>query len=163
MIDYLVKEWDVKLNGGKKPEDYSRGSTQMITWRCSKNNKHIWNTRIKYRTREINKTGCPICVPKHSKVSIKWLEYLIQIENIDIEHAKNFKEFSIKNNLTGCYYNADGYCRNTNTVYEYNGCYYHGCLKCYKNRDEINIEAGKTFEELYNKTITKRILFKIRL
>lgn len=31
----------------------------------------------------------------------------------------------------GRYY-VDGYDENTNTIYEFNGCFYHGCLKCLK-------------------------------
>ena len=31
---------------------------------------------------------------------------------------------------------VDGYCDETKTVYEYQGCFYHGCENCYPNRTE---------------------------
>jgi G:T-mismatch repair DNA endonuclease (very short patch repair protein) len=51
-------------------------------------------------------------------------------------------------------YNVDGYDPETNTVYEFNGCYYHGCNICYQPED-INPSSGKSMGELYKKTIKK--------
>ena len=51
-------------------------------------------------------------------------------------------------------YKVDGYDPETNTVYEFNGCYYHGCNICYQPED-INPSSGKSMGELYKKTIKK--------
>ena len=59
---------------------------------------------------------------KYSTQSIEWLEYLMQSQDIYIRHAENHVhgEKRIEN------YSVDGYCKETNTVYEYLGCYFHG-------------------------------------
>ena len=51
-------------------------------------------------------------------------------------------------------FKADGYDKTTNTVYEFHGCYWHGCPKCHTNRDDIAF-ASNTYRELYEKTIQK--------
>ena len=49
-----------------------------------------------------------------------WMDFIAIKKNIDIIHYQNnFKEVRI-----GPYY-ADGLCAQTNTIYEFNGCYYH--------------------------------------
>lgn len=50
---------------------------------------------------------------------------------------------------------ADGYYKEKNTILEFHGCFFHGCTKCFKNRDNINKLTGKTFESLYKKTKIK--------
>jgi hypothetical protein len=62
----------------------------------------------------------------HSKISLLWLKYISNLFEINIQHARNSKgEFRI-----GKYY-VDGYCEETNTIYEFHGCYFHGCPRCY--------------------------------
>ena len=49
-----------------------------------------------------------------------------------IQHAGNGGEKTIQY-IKGT---VDGYCETTKTVYEYQGCFYHGCENCYPNRTE---------------------------
>ncbi len=72
--------------------------------------------------------------------------------NITINHAENAGEHMIKNSR----YRTDGYCVEKNTIFEFNGCYYHGCVKCYENQDDMNHTTQCTFGELYNKTGIKK-------
>ena len=51
-------------------------------------------------------------------------------------------------------YIVDGYDPITNTIYEFNGDYWHGNPIRYK-KDDINSSCKKTFGELYKKTIEK--------
>ena len=51
----------------------------------------------------------------------------------------------------------DGFCKETNTVYEFWGDFWHGNLNRYKPTD-INVICNKTFGELYEKTQQKRQL-----
>lgn len=44
------------------------------------------------------------------------------------------REFRLKENLL-----VDGFDRETNTVYEFWGCWFHGCHKCYKTRKIIHL------------------------
>ena len=43
-------------------------------------------------------------------------------DNIYIQHAINDKEYLIE----GTRYHADGFCKDTNTIYEFHGDYWHG-------------------------------------
>src|SRR6266436_6732265 len=59
---------------------------------------------------------------KRSHIANNWLNYIEIKYNIILE-----REVRIGN------YFADGYYRQTNTVYEFLGCFFHGCRKCYIN------------------------------
>ncbi len=92
------------------------------------------------------KTGCPKCkLPLYSKMSIDWLNYK-NISN-NIIHAENEGEFRI----IGTPYHADGYCKETNTVYEFLGDWFHGNSKKFKHTD-IHPLLKVTYGDLYNKT-----------
>lgn len=99
--------------------------------------------------------GCSKCTTNYSKSSIEWLNYIAFSENKIIIHAENDGEYLI----TGTRYKADGYCKKTNTVYEYLGDYYHGNPKKYILTD-INKKIGCTFNVLYNKTINRCKIIK---
>ena len=45
-------------------------------------------------------------------------------------------------------YTVDGYDHTTNTIHQFNGCYWHGCRRCYPD-----------FEERRNKTVELSKLF----
>jgi hypothetical protein len=49
-------------------------------------------------------------------------------------------------------YNVDGYDEESNTVYEFHGCFFHGCSKCYLTGDAIGV--------LYDKTMRKEAQLK---
>ena len=53
----LIKEWDWKKNGKKKPEDFTPRSGSRIWWRCEKG--HSWQATICNRTRDVKKTNSP--------------------------------------------------------------------------------------------------------
>ena len=58
-------------------------------------------------------------------------------DNIYIRHALNHcddEKFLIAN---GHRFRVDGYCDQTNTIYEYNGCFFHGCNICYTGDERI--------------------------
>ena len=57
---------------------------------------------------------------KQSVEAIKWLSYTSEKEDIHIQHVKNGGEKRVGN------YSLDGYCEETHTAYEYQGCYWHG-------------------------------------
>lgn len=98
--------------------------------------------------------GCQQCKPKkHSKLGIEWLNYMKVRDNCSIQHNENSErdgEHRIKNSL----YHADGYCDETNTIYEFYGSYWHGDPKIY-NSEKLNAHNGKSFGELYQNTLKK--------
>ena len=75
-----------------------------------------------------------------SKASIMWLNYVSNDDNI--KHALNGCENKlIIGNET---YKVDGFCEEMNTVYEFYGCFWHGCGACFKH-DVVN---GKNQKEM---------------
>ena len=88
----------------------------------------------------------------HSAVSIAWLDYISKKNKIKIQHALEGGEKVIKcsNNKL----KVDGFCESTNTVYEFQGCFWHGCPDCYKP-DVINTKNQCDMGTLYNKTQDK--------
>ena len=57
---------------------------------------------------------------KQSAEALKWLSYTAEKEDIHIQHVKNGGEKRVANYL------LDGYCEETHTAYEYQGCFWHG-------------------------------------
>ena len=57
---------------------------------------------------------------KQSNIAVKWLSWVAEKDEIDIEHVRNGGEKRIGK------YSRDGYCEERNTVYEFQGCYWHG-------------------------------------
>lgn len=71
----------------------------------------------------------------YSNDSIVWMRYI----NKDIRHMlSNGGEVCIPNGRGG-YYKLDGYDSNTNTVYEYYGCLWHGCQSCFPRKGFVDI------------------------
>lgn len=97
----------------------------------------------------LNGSGCNKCFPNHSKLQIKWLNFLQIYYKININHAENGGEFSIPTTK----FKADGYCKETNTIHEFHGDLWHGNPKKFKP-DDVSF-FGTTYGELYKKTIEK--------
>ena len=78
---------------------------------------------------------------KHSKISISWLDW---ISKNDIQHALNGGE----KRLDDIGY-VDGFNKETNTVYEFQGCFWHGCKDCFKEKtvNSVNQLEMKTIKE----------------
>ena len=84
-----------------------------------------------------------------SEVSIKWIKWISETQDVYIQHALNGGEHKIQD--IG---KIDGYCEPTNTVYEFQGCFWHGCPKCY-SQDTINPYNQIDMGELHEQTKTK--------
>ena len=98
----------------------------------------------------------------HSLMALQWLyfqENLLAKEGASadrIKHVRNSGEQTIR--TENKIYFVDGYDSVTRTVYEFNGCFYHGCPKCYPVRDIKHYASpDRTFEELYQATLAKRM------
>ena len=72
---------------------------------------------------------------KQSHEALQWLSYTAEKEDIRIQHVRNGGEKRIGR------YSLDGYCQETNTAYEYQGCYWHG-----KRLWNVNKYGGKKYE-----------------
>ena len=79
-----------------------------------------------YRTKFLQKDTIAL-LPQHQQLkrkqsheALQWLSYTAEKEGIRMQHARNGGEKRV-----GKYY-LDGYCEETHTAYEYQGCYWHG-------------------------------------
>ena len=73
-----------------------------------------------------------------------------------IRHVRNGGEQSVRT-IANSYF-VDGYDPLTRTVYEFHGCLYHGCPRCYPVRDAKHYATpDRTVEELYKATLSKRM------
>ena len=90
-----------------------------------------------------------------SKMSIIWLNYMSN--GVNIQHALNGGE----KKLTIGYktYKVDGFCEETNTVYEFYGCFWHGHSSCYKPI-VVNSKNQKDMGTLNDLTVEKRDTIK---
>ena len=66
-------------------------------------------------------------------------------DGVTIQHARNGKEVRVGNFL------VDGYCQQTETIYEFYGCFWHGCSDCYR-RQTINSRNVISMGELNDRT-----------
>ena len=79
-----------------------------------------------YRTKFLQKDTIAL-LPQHRELkgkqsheALQWLSYTAEKEGIRMQHARNGGEKRVGN------YYLDGYCEETHTAYEYQGCYWHG-------------------------------------
>jgi hypothetical protein len=111
---------------------------------CQKHGSHI--------TRFFNHEkghGCPKCVSVRSNVQIQWLNYRSIIDGF-IQHSDNLGEYTVP----GTKLCVDGYNKQTNTIYEFQGDFWHGNPDVY-DLDTINNKLNISFRELYDKTLEK--------
>ncbi len=96
--------------------------------------------------------GCPKCAcVGYSKAQIDWLNLLEQIRNIKIQHIGNSaQEYRIKNTK----WKADGYCKETNTIFEFHGDYWHGNPTRY-DPEFVNKVCNKKMKTLYANTLKR--------
>lgn len=84
-----------------------------------------------------------------------WLDYLEEKENIEI-----VREYKI------IHYYADGYYKNVTTleetIFEFLGCYYHGCPKCFPNNRKFKSNGRNSFDQLYKNTQIKLNLLRTK-
>jgi hypothetical protein len=95
-------------------------------------------------------SSCKKCNSKsYSKSSILYLEFMSKLKNIHIQHAENGGEYKIPNTK----FRGDGYCKETNTIYEFHGSVFHGEPRIY-NENDYNF-LGKKYGDLYQKTLER--------
>nr|XP_042904476.1 uncharacterized protein LOC122270590 [Parasteatoda tepidariorum] len=82
----------------------------------------------------------------YSRDSIRWLDFISVSEGRHISHALNGRGEVIIDGLK-----VDGFCAETNTIYQYHGCFYHGCEKCF-DPDAVNPVSGETMNKLRTQT-----------
>lgn len=131
-------------------DDVSNARTK-IKWQCLTCN-HTWQTTPNKITS--SKTGCPKCSKscRWSQVAVKWLSDISDKIGQRIQHAENGGEYKIpKTKLF-----VDGFCAQTNTVYEFYGDQWHGNPELFEPSDNCHpFNKHLTARELYNATMLR--------
>ena len=94
---------------------------------------------------------------KYSSKSLEWLEFLNTTQNRKIIHKLNSPtgtEIQISK------FRVDGFEEETKTVFEFNGCFFHGHTKCISNMNSTNPVSKLSYEVLFRKTLKKKLLCK---
>lgn len=84
----------------------------------------------------------------YSKISMFWLKYLSHKFRINIQHRLNGGEKKILK------YYVDGFCDENKTIYEFLGCFWHGCSNCY-DANAFNNRLQKLYGTLYNQSLQR--------
>jgi len=114
--------------------------------KCIKHNFEFEQTPYNH----LNYIGCNKCSNhSYSKKAINWLNFISKFNDLNIQHAENIGEYIINNTK----FKADGYCEETNTIYEFHGTIYHGDPR-WCNPNDFNY-LGKNYGELYQKTLER--------
>ena len=90
---------------------------------------------------------------KYSVMALQWLAWIHHQSGDRILHAVNGGEQRIDNNY------VDGYDPTKKIIYEFMGCLWHGCRKCYLP-DTVNPVNDTSMEDLLEGTIRKVERFK---
>ena len=84
-----------------------------------------------------------------SNEAIEWLTWCQQHQAPHIQHAKNAGEYRIP----GTKLHVDGFDVTTHTIYEYHGCFWHGCPRHYPNRlEKHRRHCDRTMQDVYEAT-----------
>ena len=83
-----------------------------------------------------------------SKQAIMFMNFLMNKEKILIKNSLNGGEIILGP------YRIDGYCEETNTFYEYHGCYWHGCPKCFSSNLFCK-QRQQCYFNIYNKHVER--------
>lgn len=99
-----------------------------------------------------NGSQCPKCINHGvSEPAFEWLEFQSIHESIQHQRNSSTGEYTIP----GTKYKVDGICFETNTVYEFNGDFWHGNPKIF-NPHKINPITKSSFGHLHEKTKRKK-------
>jgi hypothetical protein len=91
----------------------------------------------------------------YSKSSIEWLEFISVQTKTKIQHADHGGERVISDVDLGKTYHVDGFCEQTNTVYEFYGCVYHGCPLCFDGANDHPFHSERKMCDVYEATIER--------
>ena len=108
----------------------------LYLWAIMQDMPTGWYTR----RREENKFR-PQQAQPYGQMAVQWLTWEAAKNGCTIRHQVNGREKRIGK------LPVDGWCAKTRTAYQFHGCYFHGCPKCY-DQNETNKLNGKTMATL---------------
>jgi hypothetical protein len=87
-------------------------------------------------------------------IGIAWVEYQSKMKNNYIQHAYNGGTAYVDG------YRVDGFDKEHGIVYDFYGCYWHGCKKCYLN-EKINVHNREPMYKIYLDTKRREECLKV--
>ena len=131
-----------KIRGGselcRKIEGYDANA--LYLWAIMQDMPTGWYMR----RREENKFR-PQQAQPYGQMAVQWINCESNRTGCTIRHQANGREKRIGKLL------VDGWCAETRTVYQFHGCFWHGCPKCF-DQNETNSVNDKTMAALLKKT-----------
>lgn len=94
-----------------------------------------------------------------SQEAIEWLEF--EDSKVGgkrrIQHMRNSTDGEVKVVTPVQAYFVDGFDQETQTVYEFQGCWFHGCKRCFKEKRDVTRKChpDRTVEGVYEATMRK--------
>ena len=98
-----------------------------------------------YTRRRAEKLFRPQPAQPYGQMAIQWLTWEATKNGCTIRHQVNGRDKRIGK------LPVDGWCPETHTAYQFHGCYFYGCPKCYDHK-ETNTTNGKTMGTLLENT-----------
>ena len=114
-------------------------------------NKVLRKKCLKPETIGLIPPGGYITNRRYNKKVLMWLLHMERTDGCRIQHARNGGEYRPPELP---HYSVDRYCAETRTIYEFLGCYYHGC-KCQPFRGVKTLASGETLAERYEQTLER--------
>ena len=143
IIFHRYHEKDVtKIRGGGETCRSIVGydANALYLWAIMQDMPTGWYTR----RREENKFR-PQQAQPFGQMAVQWLTWESAKSGCAIRHQVNGREKRIGKRR------VDGWCPETRTAYQFHGCFWHGCPKCY-DQNETNSVNGKTMAVLLEDT-----------
>ena len=76
------------------------------------------------------------------------------------EHASEDSSLRLQRDKKIGYKYVDGYDPATRSIYEFDGCFFHGCVECFPNPNAINVLTGKPMIQLREETEARNALYE---
>jgi G:T-mismatch repair DNA endonuclease (very short patch repair protein) len=130
-------------------KNWGNNNREYIDIICPKHGKYSQSVK-----NHLGGHGCSDCGGQCSKMACEWIQQVAKDTGQHIICALDGKEKTIPAPDRKLPYRVDGYCEETNTVYEFHGCIWHGCPKCF-DREYINPITGKQMAHLHEATIAR--------
>ncbi|CAH3184361.1 unnamed protein product [Porites lobata] len=97
-----------------------------------------------------------------SQIALEWLYFQDHQRGGmgRVRHVRNGGEVQVLTPAESYY--VDGFDEETNTVFEFYGCFYHGCPRCFKSgrHAKNNCHKDRTIDEVYDATLKKAAMLR---
>ena len=127
------------IRGWRNQINQSQGALEWLTW-CDHQQRQ-----------QALETLSPDDLEQHDLMADAYPDHPHPSHRQYVQHVRNAGEVRIP--TVGF---VDGYCPDTQTVYEFQGCFTHGCPTCYPNRHEKHVRHyDRTMQDVYETTHQK--------